>query len=112
MDVQFSSIQGIDVIAIQTDHDSIMPDSPRGRTSEEGLLPQTTCLSAHHFPARILFCPFGLGTKMSCQTRPHSRTIWIGYSRRPRFASALLVPKENFAPAAFASLIKDALGIL
>ena len=65
-----------------------------------------------HFLTWMGFWPAGLGTKMSCQLRPHSFTIWIGYSRRPSSASALLVPKENFAPAALAALMNAGLGIL
>src|ERR1022692_3979779 len=53
------------------------------------------------------------GTKKSCQTRLHSSVIRNPYSHRPRSPGPeLLVPKVNFAPAAFAMRMNDGLGNL
>jgi hypothetical protein len=47
---------------------------------------------------------------MSCHVNTHSFTISRQYSSRPRFLSALFVPKENLSTAFYAALMKAALG--
>ena len=53
------------------------------------------------------------GTKKSAPVRPHSSTICMAYSQRPRSTGPeLLVPKVNLQPACFAIVTNDALGSL